>query len=259
MRFNFGHAARRHQFVNQGNGLGVAFVGQPDAFQDDILGDCHGAGFHHHNGVPVAGDHHIEGGGAAAGEAGVDAVIVAVPGDPAGADGPVKGDLAEGQRRRGRHHAQSFRGVHFVHGEDGDDDLYFVVQSLGEQGADAAVGESGGEDGFGAGASFPPEKAAGDFAHRVEAFLKLHGQGQKVHIPGLFGHYGGSQQDGVPAGNGHGAVGLLRQASGFQGNGVAADFTRYGKGGHQCASGVSRISSGHTEVFSTSRVRGVLC
>ena len=218
-------------------------MGQADAFQDDLLRHLNGTGFHHHNGVAVAGDDHVEQRGVAALEAGVNLVAAAVPGDPAGADGAVKGDVADGKRGGSGHHAQGFGGVVFVHGEDGDDDLDFVVQALGKEGADAAVGETGREDGLGAGAPLAAEEAAGDFADGVEALFELHGQGQEVDaFAGLVGHYHGGQEDGFAAGDGYGAVGLLGQASGFKGYGLPADFAGDGEGVHQFAGGVS---SGH--------------
>ena len=49
------------------------------------------------------------------------------------------------------------------------------MQPFGEQGADGAVGEAGGEDAFLSGASLAAEKAAGDAAGGVEPFLVVYG------------------------------------------------------------------------------------
>ena len=243
-------AAFRHQLVDHLDGLDVAFVGQPDALQDDLFGHFNGARLDHHDGVAVAGDDHVEVSGVAALEAGVDGVVVAVPGDAARADGPLEGDLADGQRGGGGDHAQRFRRMVFVHRQHGDDHLHLVVQPLGEQRADAAVSEAGGQDGLGSGASLAPEEAAGDLADGVEPLFELHGQGQKVDpLASLVGHHGGGQQNGIPAGDGHGAVGLLGQSAGFQGYGVPADLAVNGEGVHQFLGGVY---SCHKAVLSTS-------
>ena len=232
-------AAFGHQPVDQLDGLDVALVGQPDALQDDLFGHLDRTGLDHHDGVAVAGDDHVEVGGVAALEAGVDGVVVAVPGDAAGADGSLEGDLADGQRGGGGDHAQGFGRMRFVHRQHGDNHLHLVVQPLGEQRADAAVGQAGGQDGLGAGASLAAEEAAGDLAHGVQALFKFHGQRQEVDaLAGLVGHHGGGQQDGVAAGDGHGAVGLLGQAAGFQGYGMSADLAVNGEGVHQFLGGV---------------------
>ena len=222
-----------NQAVNQFDGLNVALVGQADAFQDDLFRDFHGTGFHHHDGVAVAGHDHVEFGGAGALVAGIDAVFTAVPGNAAGSDGAVEGNLAEGQCGGSSDHAQGFRRVLFVHREDGDDDLNFIVQALGEKRPDAAVGETSGQDGLSTGASFAAEEAAGDFADGVQTLFKLYGEGEKVDaLPGLLGHYGGSEQDGFAAGDGYGAVGLLGEAAGFHCDGMPTDFTGDGEGVH---------------------------
>ena len=204
------------QFVNLVNGNQVGVKGFLDAFEDDLLGHLIRAGLHHHNGVPGAGDHHIQLAVGDFGVGGVDDKPAVIIGNPAGADRAAEGQLREGQGRRGAQHPQNLRRVFLVHGQDGQDDLDFVVQSLGKEGADGAVGEAGGEDGFLAGASFPAEKAAGYPAGRVEAFLKLHRQGQKVDVgPGFIGHHRRRQDDGIAVGQDDGTVGLKGQLSRF--------------------------------------------
>ena len=232
-------AAFGHQLVDHLDGLDVAFVGQPDALQDYLFGDLNRTGLDHHDGVAIAGDDHVEVSGVAALEAGIDGVVAAVPGHAAGADGPFERNLADGQRGRGGNHAQRFGRMVFVHRQHGDDDLHLVVEPLGEQRPDAAVSQAGGKDGLGAGASLASEEAAGDLADGVEPLFKLHRQGQEVDpLPGLVGHHGGGQQDGLSAGYGHGAVGLLGQSTGLQGYGMPADLAVNGEGVHQFLGGV---------------------
>ena len=232
-------AALGHQPVDQFDGLHVAFVGQPDALKDHLFGNLDGARLNHHDCVAIAGDHHVEFGGVAALVAGVDLVVAAVPGDAAGADGSFERDMAEGQGSGGADHAQRFRRMVLVHGQHGDDHLHLVVQPLGEQRADAAVGEAGGQYGLGAGASLAAEEAAGDLADGVQPLFKLDGQREEVDaLAGLVGHHGGGQQDGLSAGDGHGAMGLLGQPTGFQGYGMPADLAVNGEGVHQFLGGV---------------------
>ena len=225
-------------------------MGQPDTLQDDFFGDFNGARLDHHDGITVAGHDHVEIGGVAALETGVDGVVAAIPGYAARADGPFEGDLADGQRGRGGDHAQGFRRMLFVHRQHGDDHLDLVVQPFGEQRTDAAVGEAGGQYGLGAGAALAPEEAAGDLADGVQPLFKLHSKGQEVDpFAGLVGHYGGGQQNGFSTGDGHGAMGLLGQSTGLQGHGMPADLAVNGEGVHQFLGGVYRC---HKAVFSTS-------
>ena len=91
------------------------------------------------------------------------------------------------------------------------------MQSLGEEGADGAVGEAGGEDGFLAGPSFPSKEATRYLADGVEALLKLHRKGEEIHVgAGLVGHNRRGQDYGVAVGQDNGAVGLKGQLSRFQ-------------------------------------------
>ena len=175
--FQLGVAGPAHQVFNHVNGDLVGFVGLPDAFEDYLFGDLLGPGFHHDDGVAAAADHQVK---LALGDFLVgrmdDVLVVMGPvGDAAGADGAVEGYLGDGQCRGSTNHGQDFRWVLLVGGEDGEDDLDFVVDALGEEGPDGAVGEAGGQDGFLTRPSFPPEEAAGNLAGGVEAFLVLHG------------------------------------------------------------------------------------
>jgi len=108
----------------------------------------------------------------------------------------------------------------------------------------AAVGETGGQNRFRTGPTLAPEKAAGNLADSIQALFKLYSQRQKVNaLSGLFRHHRGRQQDGFAARDGHGAVGLLRQPAGFEGNGMSANFAFNGKGIHQR---VGNIGRGHS-------------
>ena len=239
-----------HHLVDHLDDRDVAFMGQPDALQDDFFGHLNRARFNHHDGVAIAGDYHVERRRAAALIAGVDRVVAAIPGNAAGADGPFERDLADGQRGRGGNHSQGFGRMLFVHGQHGDDDLDFVVYPLGEQRTDAAVGQASGQDGLGAGSPLAPEEAAGDLADGVQPLFELHRQGQKIDpLAGLVGHYGGGQEDGLSAGDGHGAVSLLGQSAGFKGYGMSANLAINGEGVHQFLGGVY---SCHKAVLSTS-------
>ena len=101
------------------------------------------------------------------------------------------------------------------------------MQALGEQRANGAVREPGGEGALLPGAAFAAEEAAGDAARGIEPFFVVHGQGQEVYIfgPGAVRHDRGGQHDGLAIADGDCAVGLESQPASFENQGFAADFT----------------------------------
>ena len=173
-----------HQFLDEADDLGVGFLGTTNGLQDNFLRHLVGAGLDHQDGVAGAADNHAQGAVVAFLVSGVDGVLPVPVGDTAGGHGPVEGNLRDGQRGRSAHHCHDFRRVFLVGGQHRQRNLDVVVQALGEQWADAAVGETGGEDAFLSGPALPPEEAAGDAAGGVQPLFVVNGQGQKVDVLG---------------------------------------------------------------------------
>ena len=100
--------------------------------------------------------------------------------DPRGADGPVERNAGNGERSGGADHRGNVR-IHFIVGrDDGRDDLNFVVKTFGEQRADGAVDQAGGQDFFFGGAAFTFEEAAGNLACSIGPFLIVDGERKEI-------------------------------------------------------------------------------
>jgi hypothetical protein len=103
-------------------------------------------------------------------------------------------------------------------------DLHFVIPALRKERADGAVGEAAGENFLFGGAAFALEVAAGEFAGCGRFFAVIHGQREEVlAFLGLGRGHGGHDDDGFAHLDGHGAVGLLGQFAGFNGDLLVAD------------------------------------
>ena len=239
-----------HQFLDEADDFSVGLLGAPDGLEDDLLGHLVGAGFHHDDGITGAADDHAQSAVIALFVGGVDDVLAVPVGDAAGADGPVEGNLGDGQGSRCSDHGQDFRRVLLVCRQDCQGYLDVVVQALGEQRADGAVGQTGGENAFLSGTALAAEEAAWDAAGGVEPFFVVDGQGEEVDIlgPWAVGHDGGGEDDGLAVADGDGAVGLEGEASGFEDQGFAADLSMDDSRGCQLCSHIKRATSLKSEL-----------
>ena len=103
-------------------------------------------------------------------------------------------------------------------------DLDFVVPALRKERTDRTVGETAGEDFLFGRTAFALEVAAGEFAGRGRFFAVVHGEREEVlAFLGLGGGHGGHDDDGFAELDGDGAVGLLGQFAGFNGDLFVAD------------------------------------
>ena len=184
--------------VDQLNDLLDLLVGEEYAAEHDFLGDFLRAGLDHQNGLGGAGHGEVEQRFFALFIVGVDDVLAVHIADVDRADGAGPRDLAGGQRGRSADHRRDVGDVVGVHGHDGGHHGHVVAHALGEERAQRAVDEAGGEDGLLGGTALAAVPAAGDVAHGVELFFKIHAQGEEVdaRARGL-GHGAGGQHAGV--------------------------------------------------------------
>ena len=68
-----------------------------------------------------------------------------------------------------------------VHAHHGAGDHHVVAEVPGEEGADGAVNDPAGQHGGQRGLPLPAHKGAGNPAHGIQLFLKVHGQGEEIH------------------------------------------------------------------------------
>ena len=99
-----------------------------------------------------------------------------------------------------------------VHAHDGTHDGHVVAEIGGEQGTDGPVDDAAGQDALLTGTALPAVEGAGDAAHGVELFLKVHAQGEEVDaVPGAGRRSDAAEHPGVAVAHHDGGVGQLRQ------------------------------------------------
>ena len=200
-------------------------VGLHDGVIHHIVGDLVGAGLDH--------DDLLLGGGHGQVQLGVVALLlVGVHDDLAvhiahfqAADGAAPGDVGHSQAGGHADHGGSLRGAVPVHAHDGAGHDHVVAEVTGEQGTDGAVDDAGSQHGGQRGLTLAAHKGAGDAAHSVQLFLKVHGQGEEVDAVAGTGRGGDGHQHGGLAVADHGSgVGQLGHVAELQREGTAGDL-----------------------------------
>ena len=137
--------------------------------------------------------------------------------DPRAADRAHEGHAGKREGGGRRDHRHDVGIVLEVMAEDGDDDLRLAAETVGEERADRAVDEAGGERLLLARPALALEEAAGDLARGEGLLLVVHGKGEEVD-PRLLGacRDHGREHRGLAIGGEHGAVGLAGDPAGFQ-------------------------------------------
>ncbi len=131
----------------------------------------------------------------------------------------VEGDVGQHQRGRGAVDRQDVGIVLAVGGEHEGDDLGVVDVALGEERAQRAVDQAGGDDLLLGRPALALEEAAGDAAGGVGVLPVVDGQRQEVAGRRSVGiHAGGGQHHGVAVADRAGAVRLLGQVAGLAGS-----------------------------------------
>ena len=182
-------------------------------------------GFDHHHRVAGGGDDEIHLGLLHLVQRGIEDVFAVDHADADAADRAHEGRAGQDEGRGGRDQGDDVGIVLEVMGEDGADHLNLVLEALDEQRPDRTVDQARGQGLFLRRGAFPAREAAGDLAGGVEFFLVVHGQGEEV-LTGLgrFGVDGGGEDHGLAVGGEDRAVGLARDAAGFEGQLAAAPF-----------------------------------
>ncbi len=155
-------------------------MAEQDRLGHDVFGQELGARLDHHDRVACPGDDEIELRVGEVTEGRVDDELAVDATHADGTDGSRERDLADGQRGGCRDRAQDVRLVLLVRREDGDDELDVVLVALGEEGADRAVGQAGGQGRRFRRAGFALDEAAGDLARGVHALLELDREREEV-------------------------------------------------------------------------------
>ena len=114
------------------------------------------------------------------------------------------------------------------------DDLRFIAPRLRKQRAQRPVDHSRSKNFALRGAPFALEEAAGNFSGGIGVFAVIHGEGKKIPVIRFGIHARRDQHDGIAIARQYGAVGLLGNFSGFQGQRTSADLDCYLMGSWCC-------------------------
>ena len=183
-----------------------------------------GAGFDHHDAVLAARDDDVEAAHLALRPGRVDDVLSLDQADADARDGLLEGHLRQGERGGGAGQRQHVTVVVGIGRNHRGDDLRLVGPAGREQRPHRAVDHAAGQRFFFSRLAFALEEAAGDAARGIGVLAIVDREGQKVDA--LAGTRRVARRDehhGVAQPDDDGAVGLLGQPPGLDGQGLRAE------------------------------------
>jgi len=110
-----------------------------------------------------------------------------------------------------------------------EESIVFAAATMGgvrEERAQRTIGQPGGENRVGAGASLAAEEGAGDFAASIEPFFVFDREREEVDAIADAAHGGSRKDDSFIGANGNRAAGLVGQLAGFKRNNARPDGCR---------------------------------
>ena len=152
----------------------VFLVGHLDGPEHGVVVHLVGSSFNHDHLFPGGHHGHVQVGNLPLLAGGVENELAVHQAHLHRAHGAVPGDVGNGQGGGSADEAADLRGAVVVHAHDRGHDGNVIAEVVGEQGADGPVNDPAGEDALFPGAALPAVEAAGDAAHGVELFLKVH-------------------------------------------------------------------------------------
>ncbi len=178
----------------------------------------------HDDAVPAAGDDEIERAALALVERGVDHELAVRESDAHAGERPRLRNARQRQRRRRAGDRQHVGVVVRVGRDDERDDLRFVAPAVGEQRPDRAIDQAAREHFLFGRLAFALEEPAGDPPRGVGILLVVARQRQEVDpFARIRVRAGAHQNHGVAHAHDDGAVRLLGEASGLDGDRASAD------------------------------------
>ena len=200
-----------------------ALVAEHDGAEHDVLGQLLGLGFDHQHAFLGAGDDEVERRILEIVDLGIEHVLAVDIAHARARDRPHEGDARQGQRRRGTHQRDDVGIVLEIVRQHGADHLGLVEETGREQRPDGAVDEPRGQHLLLGRSAFALEESARDLAGGEGLFLVVDGQREEILSRlRLFAGDRGAQHRGLAVGRHHGAVGLARNAAGFEHQAAAA-------------------------------------
>ena len=154
-------------------------VTEHDALEHLVFAQFLDFGFDHHDRVAGGGDDEIHPGLLHLVQRRVEDVFAVDHADAHAADRAHEGSAGQHEGGGSGDQGDDVGIVLEVMGEDGADDLHFVLEALDEQRPDRTVDQARGQGLFLRRRAFAAREAAGDLAGGVEFFLVVHGEGKK--------------------------------------------------------------------------------
>ncbi len=197
-------------------------MGEQHGAQHLVFGQLFGFRLDHQYGVLGAGHDHVQAGS-------LELLVVRVQqvagfrmeGHACGADRAVKRNTGNSQGGRSTDHRGDVRISLLAGGNDGTDDLHFVLETFRKQRTDRTIDQARGQGFFLGRTRLPLEEAARDLAGCVGLLLVMHGEREEplARIGGLGTDHGYQHGDVVIDGDQHCAGGLASDTTRFQGYG----------------------------------------
>ena len=198
-------------------------MGKPDGIQHHFFGNFLGSGFHHQDGILGAGHCQVQFADLGLFHRGFHNELAVDEPHPHTGNGPFKGNIGNGQGTGCTDHGRNVRSVVRIHGYRRAYDLHIVVVPVREHGTDGPVDEPGSQDGRFCRPPFSPQEPAGDFAHRIHFFFKIHCQREEIHpFPGSIGPRCSHHHGGFAVADQNSPIGLFGNLTGFNGKGPAS-------------------------------------
>src|SRR5207249_7955858 len=180
------------------------------------------AGFHHDDALFSAGHHDVQFGLAAFGVRRIGDEPAAFHPHANASQDVVERDIGNGQSGGGTADGERVGILFGVGRKDHGDDLGFVEESFGKQGADGPIDQAAGENFFFGGTALAFDETARNFSGGVVVFAVIDGEREKAGSRfGLIGHTSGDQNHRVTGPHDNSAVRLFGHLTGFQGNHTA--------------------------------------
>ena len=197
---------------------------QVERLEDLVLAHFLGARFHHHDRVLAAGDDEIEAALAALLEGRVDEVLAVDEAHAHAGNRPGEGDARERERRRRAGDREDVAVVIGIGGDDKRDDLRLVPPAGREEWPDRPVDEPARQDFLLGRFAFALEEATRNPSRGVGVFAVVNRQRQEIDAFARVGRSAGrDEHHGVAGAHDDRAVGLFREAAGFDRQGVPTD------------------------------------
>ena len=199
-----------NHLVDQRDLLLVLLVGHADGLEHDVVGHLVGAGLDHDDLLTRGDDGYVEVADLALVAGGVEDELAVDQTDLQRGDGAVPGDVGDGERGGRTDQRGDLGGAVVVNGHDRAHDGHVVAEVVGEERADGAVDDAGGQDALLAGTALAAVEAAGDAADGIQLLLKVDAQGEEVDaVAGTGGGGDAAQHARVAVADHDGGVGEL--------------------------------------------------